>query len=100
MGPAAPRQQARHTPKNAMSEKQTEEEKKGREILKAAGVIQPAPKATAEQEQAIKATRQITTTTTTATQPPAAITATSAFIAAAIALIAAAIAFAAATAAL
>ena len=34
-----------------------------------------------KQEQAIKATRQITTTTTTATQPPAAMAATSAFIA-------------------
>lgn len=39
----------------AMSEKQTEEEKKGREILKDAGVIQRAPDATAEQEQVITA---------------------------------------------
>ena len=38
---------------NAMSE--TEQEKKGREILKAAAVIQPAPAATDEQEQTIKA---------------------------------------------
>lgn len=38
---------------NAMSE--TEQEKMGREILKAAGVMQPAPAATAEQEQTIKA---------------------------------------------
>lgn len=53
-----------------------------------------------KQEPTISAMRQITTMTTTATQPPAAIAATSAFIAAAMALIAAATAFAAATAAL
>lgn len=40
----------------AMSEKQTEEEKKGLEILKDAGaIIQPAPAATDEQGQAIQA---------------------------------------------
>lgn len=38
-----------------MSEKETEAEKQGREILNAAGVIQRAPNATAEQEQAIQA---------------------------------------------
>ena len=53
-----------------------------------------------KQEPTISAMRQITTMTTTATQPPAAIAATSAFIAAAMALIADAMAFAAATAAL
>ena len=53
-----------------------------------------------KQEPTISAMRQITTMTTTATQPPAAMAATSAFIAAAMALIAAAMAFAAATAAL
>ncbi len=51
---AGPPLQATYTQK-AMSEKETEEEKKGLEILKAAGVMQPAPKATAEQEQVITA---------------------------------------------